>query len=236
MANLVPHDITIERPPEPLPPGVVPPYERYPLLMVHPAHLPASIGTPKLDSSGRPVAWEGGTAERYPPIQVQSPDDEEFYKSRGYEPAGKGDPAAWSRAHANPINIDSYKPVEYPKWVIDREVQSAEEEAAVRALHGHAAPVVPPAPEVAHVPYVPDSPALVETAAVQDSRIDALEEKVGSLHDMMAQLLAATQAGAGAVPKPRGRPPGARAQKPKRGHRKGGSVEKLAAEVDDEAA
>ena len=212
--------------------GEIPPFEKYPLLMVHPGFTPANVGQPQRDGSGRITHHVGGTSLRYPPVQVHTQQDEDYYAGQGYVPSGKGDPTAWVAAHTSPIDIGGFVPIQYPKWVIDREVQDEAEEARVRAMH--AGGVVPPprAPE-APAPYVADPPAAVETAAVQDSRIDALEAKVGGLHDMMGQMMQMLNA-AQSVPKPRGRPPSAKAAKPKHGRRRADDLAAVGA--DDGAA
>ena len=211
MAMLIEHKLPADTA---APAGEVPPFHEYPLLMIHPGYSPAHVGQPVRDGMGKITHHVGGTSIRFPPVQVKSDNDREYYVSLGYVPSGKGDPAAWVAAHTNPIDINGYVPQQYPKWVIDREVNSAEEEAAVRARHVPGAPV---AAEPEHVAYVPEagpvndpSPTMsdprVASAVVQDTRIDALESKVDGLLDMMGKFLAAQQAPA-APPKAAGTNP-----------------------------
>lgn len=98
-----------------------PTFQDYPLTMVHPAFVPSKVipveGTQRYDTLGRLVYQDTkGTPERLPPVTVLDADQEEYYRAQGYERAGKIDPAAWVRAHADAPGAD-YVPLEYPRWV-----------------------------------------------------------------------------------------------------------------------
>lgn len=64
---------------------------------------------------------------RFPPVQVESPDQEEEYAAKGYKPNGNPDPKAFEALKTAPPA--TYVHEEYPKWVGGKIVNSAEEEA-----------------------------------------------------------------------------------------------------------
>lgn len=113
-------------------------FEKYPMLMAHPQYRAATVtpieGTGVLNNEGIEVRQDmQGTPERYPPVQVNNEDQEAYHAAMGYRPAGKSDPAAYAQAVAEtPVDrvID-----EFPKWVGDVLVNSAEEEAALPRQH-----------------------------------------------------------------------------------------------------
>lgn len=100
-------------------------YERYPLTMVHPQHRSPDL-----------VKGEAGHQDphrhvgQFPPVVVRDQDQEDYHAAQGYQPAGRTDPAAWAKAHAEPPPPD-YRPQEYPKYVLGQLVNTAVEEAAV---------------------------------------------------------------------------------------------------------
>ena len=103
-------------------------YNHYPLRMHHPHYRPAVLG------KGDQV----GSAQMFPPVTVEDRDAEEYYRSKGYEPATRGDHVAFVEAHT-PVPA-SFGPIqEYPKWVGDRIVKDADEEAAEIARQARAA-------------------------------------------------------------------------------------------------
>lgn len=171
MAELVRHEDTIQR--NPAPPPAAPPteadYQRYPLLMAHPHFTPASVGqpvylmrddgTPVVDRSGKAVLSHhvNGTPEKFSPVTVHTRGQEDYYAARGYEPAGRQDPAAWVKANAHPVSVHDYIPIKYPMMVGDRTVNSEEEEAEARAAL--AAAQAAPAPSQ-HTAYVSEAAPL----------------------------------------------------------------------------
>lgn len=97
-----------------------PEFVEYPVTMSHPAFSPSKAvpvpGTQRYDTLGRLVYEDTkGTPERLPPVTVLDADQEEYYRAQGYERAGKIDPAAWVRAHADAPGVD-YQPQKYPLW------------------------------------------------------------------------------------------------------------------------
>lgn len=115
-------------------------YTRYPLTMAHP-HFKRSQpipvpGSQVYGANGEVVRQDyQGTPERLPPVTVEDEAHEEYYKAQGYEEAGKTDPSAWVAAQAGELATDEPRAVvEYPKWVGDRIVNSAEEEAELTGV------------------------------------------------------------------------------------------------------
>lgn len=108
--------------------------DEYPKEMHHPHFKPAvlSVG-PAMDLPGGP---NQSRAARYPPVTVNSPDQEEWYASRGYA-SGRSLP----QRHKDRENIrmrqapeaETPETYEYPKYVGDKIAYSAEEEAAILA-------------------------------------------------------------------------------------------------------
>lgn len=109
-------------------------YVRYPLVMKHPSHRPAVIrhtvsmsnGGPELAQAfaARGVVGQGPAQpapEMYPDVIVRSEDDEAYYVSRGYQPAGGADPAGARTVQAAPLPAN-YQPHEWPKVVDGRVV------------------------------------------------------------------------------------------------------------------
>lgn len=113
-------------------------YQKYPMWMAHPNGMKSEPvkGPPDANRSG--VFAQGnivGTVEKFPPITVHNEDQEAQYEAKGYQPAGKNNP--WAGTTNNTPVPPSYVPQEYPKYVGDKLVQSAEEERALLA------PIVP---------------------------------------------------------------------------------------------
>lgn len=81
-------------------------FEEYPKYMKHPHEKPAVLGTEY--GQGKPM--------QFAPVVVNNKRQEEEYASKGYEPAGKSNVAAFNRAMIAPVD-DTYVYAEYPKWV-----------------------------------------------------------------------------------------------------------------------
>lgn len=84
-------------------------YQRYPLTMSHP-HFQPSVITEVMNGV---IKDYHGTPVKFPPVVVNTEQDEEYHASQGYEPAGKIDPSAWIRAHETAAD-PAYKPQKYP--------------------------------------------------------------------------------------------------------------------------
>ena len=90
-------------------------YERYPLVMTHPAQAAAVMGPIKRDGMGNIIESVTSTPARYQPVTVHNKDQEDYHRTLGYDTPGNPDPAAFEKAHASP-----YKPGEtdeFPKMV-----------------------------------------------------------------------------------------------------------------------
>lgn len=114
-------------------------FQRYPMVMSHPNHVPATTrrldnGTPGM----RGEMWGGdvqGTPEKFPQVTVHNEDQEEYHRSQGYVSAGDATEFNVARNNLNPAGYDFQ---EYPKWIDDgtpegSTVNTAEEEAALRS-------------------------------------------------------------------------------------------------------
>lgn len=55
----------------------------FPKVMKHPHHQPAIISSSRI-----PGSPEHGTPEKFPPVTVTTPDQQEYYESRGYVAQG----------------------------------------------------------------------------------------------------------------------------------------------------
>jgi len=94
-------------------------YERYPLVLRHPAYKPARkiadavAAHPPESYFAQPEQWE---AEKYPQVTVMTPDQEEYYTSKGYAPAGMPNAAAFQTAFASP-HVAGRTTSEWPKMV-----------------------------------------------------------------------------------------------------------------------
>ena len=103
-------------------------YNHYPLRMTHPHYRPAVLGGEFKRDDGTKY-YQQGSSQQFPPVTVEDRDGEEYYRAKGYEPATRGDHVAFVDAHT-PVP-SSFGPIqEYPKWVGERIVKDADEEAA----------------------------------------------------------------------------------------------------------
>ena len=109
-------------------------HKEYPKHMAHPQYQPGKPG-PEIKSPHGFSYNAPGTPIRFPPVLVKTAAQEEYHKSLGYETVGKSDPDAFNRAVGNgqiPDHV-AYVPMEYPKWVMGKLVNNAEEEAKLVA-------------------------------------------------------------------------------------------------------
>lgn len=114
-----------------------PGFVEYPITLAHPhfvASKPVPIpGSEIYDRMGHIIRQDyRGTPERLPPVTAHSADEEEYYRAQGYERAGKMDPAAWVRAHADAPSVD-YRPQKYPMWRDGVLIASAQEDPGATA-------------------------------------------------------------------------------------------------------
>ena len=147
--------------------------------MKHPQFRPGKPSEPIKHPSG--FTYHGiGTPTRFPHHLVHNADDEEFYKSLGYESQGKMDAAAFDRAVGAGQIPDqvAYKPLEYPKWVQGKLVHSKEEELR---LSGSSEP----APELAVNHEVA---TLLDQPGIGDPPVETTEEKRARLLRELAEL------------------------------------------------
>lgn len=175
-------------------------YQRYPLTMAHP-HFKAATstgvpGTEKRDPQGNIIGYLSyqGTPVKFPPITVTSEQEEEYEKSQGYEPAGKVDPSAWVRQHADSPPID-YVPQKYPMYRDGVLYKTAEED--------------PEASEEDLAPPVQETTSTAP-AVVEDPRVANMQATIDALQKQMLELLDAQRKAAEPLAhrqKRRGRPP-----------------------------
>ena len=204
MANLISHELMIERP---APPNPNPEYQRYPLTMVHPGFVAGTVGTEISDKSGF-KHFVGGRGAQFAPVIVKNEDQEESHAAMGYVPAGKTDPVAWVAAHSQAIDVNTYTPVEYPKRVGDVDVHDRDEEMRVRAKmaadearkaeEARLAALNPPAPEAEPV-AVP--PRVVEEVEVLKAGMSEMRHVMGQVLEALSGLQKPE-----IVPKPKGKP------------------------------
>lgn len=176
----------------------VPEFIEYPKCMVHPGFMPASIGT-EVEKNGFKY-HVGGTPVRFPPVMVNSADQEEYHEAQGYVSQGKSDPAAFSRlaAAAMPANHD-YQPVEFPKWAGGVLVNNPREEAEALAARREQLAIKPDAPlpdtQPAALVYADSHTTLPWERAPElpkapdEARLEALEGKVEGLADTLGKIL-----------------------------------------------
>ncbi len=98
-------------------------YQRYPLVMHHPAYkaarkisdarpaVPPAPGRPLIQAV--PEQWE---PEKWAPVTVQNEDQEAQHTAKGYLAAGNPNPQAFEKAFANP-HVPGRVDSEYPKMV-----------------------------------------------------------------------------------------------------------------------
>ena len=116
--------------------GPIAEHNEFPKHMAHPGFRPgkADQEIKVIDGNGRPTGqliYAGSEAIRFPPVLVHDAMQQEYHESQGYAVIGKSDPASFARlvADAQPVP-ETYKPLEYPKYVFGKIVQSAEEAEA----------------------------------------------------------------------------------------------------------
>lgn len=157
-------------------------YETYPLTLAHPqfsASKPIPVpGSEIYGANGEVVRRDyRGTPERLPPVTVRNESEEEYYRAQGYERAGKMDPSAWVRAHADAPSVD-YVPQAYPKWVDGVLILSAQED--------------PNASETDLAPPAPKAEAEPEPAAPSEAA--NLRAQMDEMNRTMAAMIERTQA------------------------------------------
>lgn len=206
-------------------------YSVYPLTMVHP-HFQASKAIPvpgsQVYSPDGQITRQDyqGTPQRFPPVTVISEQDEEYHAAQGYERAGKVDPSAWVRAHAEPPP-ENYKPQKYPLWRNGQLIMTAQEdpepdvedqaEPAETASGAEAAPTQPSESEnlramveQMNATMQQMSAQMAQTQAENDrlaAQADELSAKAAKAEELEAMLDQATApAEADAEPRRRGRP------------------------------
>ena len=150
-----------------------PEFNEYPKMMTHPAYDPGSIGD-AVQGPGGFTHHINGRPSRLPPVLVKTPDDEEFYASRGYVSQGKSDAAAFHRAHTMAHAAPPIERQEYPKWAGGIIVNNAEEEE--EALAGRRAQLGLEEAAAAEA----ETEAVVAEAA--PGEVDALKATIRGLH------------------------------------------------------
>jgi hypothetical protein len=180
-----------------------------PLPMRHPMFQPAQKGVSADRRRGTPATR--GHAARFPPMTANSAADEEFLRARGYMPNPGGrlpkmmvdGPAAIEREGedgaiemiplAPPAAQVVEAPPEYPRYVGQVRVNSAEEHRALLEAQGAPplppAPAAPPARQTATDAQPPQAGAPVEPTPLSD--VAALTKRVDILEKNTRQILAA---------------------------------------------
>lgn len=165
----------------------IPEFNEYPKIMTHPAF---TLGEPaqEVKHPGGRIEFVGGSAVRFPPVTVNTPDDEEWYAAKGYVSQGKSDSKAFAQAVAAAAAAktpNGYVPQEFPKWAGGVLVNDAEEEAAAllkrRAQLGLAADK--PADEP--IEAAPD----IAPKSTDQSEIAALKVQIAAMGDQIQKLL-----------------------------------------------
>ena len=72
-------------------------FQRFPLAMSHPHHVPAVISIVHTDANGNREGKVGSPA-KFPPVFVNNEDQEKQYASQGYVPSVTPDVDAYLRA------------------------------------------------------------------------------------------------------------------------------------------
>lgn len=168
---------------------------RYPLLMNHPNYWPGYIGDEQTGAGGVKY-YTNGLPARFPPVTVNTADQEEEYASKGYAPAGISDFAAYQRALAG-TTVDTEDPpegTEYPKWVPtpggDVLCETAEEEAA--ALGGNPPTRAEPEP----VEQVAEkTPEQLEIEALKRQNAELIEMLKAAKQPVIEELKAEAEEG-----------------------------------------
>jgi hypothetical protein len=94
-------------------------FHQYPKMLVHPDHVP---GTPdeihaEPREEGKPLKtyMVKGTPEKFPPVTVNSPEEEAEWNAKGYHMPKLPDPTAFQRSRSVPY--DPHRTVNgYPRW------------------------------------------------------------------------------------------------------------------------
>lgn len=108
-------------------------YQRYPLAMSHPHHVPAVISIVHTDVSGKREGKVGAPA-KFPPVFVNNEDQEKQYASQGYVPNGEPDIDAYMRATIGSHIPEDHKFPEFPKYLHCVKRNDKGEEIAVSEL------------------------------------------------------------------------------------------------------
>lgn len=111
-------------------------YQDFPKWMSHPGYAPAKVAQeiPVIGPTGKPTGSQfvGGTSERFPPVLVHSPDQEQYHQAQGYRTNGSCSASEFDRLVKAGLPKDAeHQPQEYPKWVKGKLCQDAIEEAKV---------------------------------------------------------------------------------------------------------
>jgi len=118
-------------------------FERYPMVMRHPAEAPAIVS--QWNEQLQRHVPEHGQAAKFQPVTVNDADQEAYHAAQGY--VGSGDPQSFESAVSNPLP-GNYQFQEYPKWVGQVLVHSKAEEDALggtpEALDASTATAAPP--------------------------------------------------------------------------------------------
>ena len=109
-------------------------HNEYPKHMHHPHSQRGKTEKVEEYLSDKKANWQG-TPDKYPPVLVYNVDQEEQHRAQGYYTIGSSSPEAFAQAAAIPLAPD-YIPEEYPKWVGDKLVHSAEEERELAPKRG----------------------------------------------------------------------------------------------------
>ncbi len=113
----------------PAPPSA---FVEYPMMLVHPRHVPARPATREVHREGDKLIDRTipGGPEKHGPVIVHTLAQREQWEKQGYV-ARKADPEAFAKAKAAPYAPQAVDVREYPKWVGSRIVNSIEEECAI---------------------------------------------------------------------------------------------------------
>ena len=97
-------------------------HKEYPKTLVHPAYQPAINATD----------YAAGSPVRFAPVIVHDADQEDQYKAKGYNIAGRSDAVAYERSIRAP-EPEAFEYNEWPKWVDGDLVEGPEHAEAVKA-------------------------------------------------------------------------------------------------------
>jgi hypothetical protein len=91
-------------------------FQRFPLAMSHPHHVPAVISIIHVDVNGNKEGKTGSPA-KFPPVFVNNEDQEKQYASQGYVPNGTPDVDAYLRATIGSHIPEDHKFADFPKYL-----------------------------------------------------------------------------------------------------------------------